>query len=181
MPNAPDDPGMRRWLPRQPLEADRLDRWQSKTVMDVTVTGGGAKSIRKGNRVAVHFPRQRPRPVSAGAFPIVILGSELAHGYYQAQRLDMTKGVPISRSQSIITEANIGERDPEILQYVNLPEVGHATGLPDLVTVGQGNIHVYSAQWHPVRSVDGRRVCWGQGWDWFQCAAGLNFGDLGAV
>lgn len=70
MPTAPDDPGLRPWLPRQRIEADRLDRWQSKTITDV-VAGPGLLANRKGNSVTLQLA-SRPQPRGYGFFPVKI-------------------------------------------------------------------------------------------------------------
>lgn len=88
---SPDDPSILPWKRRDPLEHGRFNALQERTVLRVNVTGA-ARSMRKGNTVAIHVP-ERSRSNNDALYAVSILSAAALGGYYLAMVYDPDSAV----------------------------------------------------------------------------------------
>lgn len=162
MPSSPDDPGLRSWLPRQRVEAARLDAWQSKTVMDVR-TGPGLLSARKGNSVTISLATQAPQKLSPLAL-VTGTGNESGGGKYTGLIVAMpTTGVAATGN---LTSGDVGAAGETVIRIVNLREQGQSSH--DLVWDGSRYPVVFLGMYRGT-AADGVAVYAIDGMQWKNC------------
>lgn len=151
MPISSDDPAIRPWKAREPVDHRRLNAIQERAVMEVHA-GPGLTSFRKGNSVTlsvVEQPRARPRTAL-----VKVTGNASGGGKYTGTYWD-PPAVGAAASGNL-TEAELGTASPDpAIRILNVREVGLAThdlsnaGFLPLVFVGEyrgvaaDGVHVY--------------------------------------
>lgn len=91
MPISPDDPAIRPWEPRQPVDHKRLNELQSRVVTEVTASPGtGLRIIRKGNQVAIAALPKTSRPAAPPIFRMKVVTPNVAPDVVLASRWDGT-------------------------------------------------------------------------------------------
>lgn len=142
---AADDPSFRTWLPRQPVEAKRLQNMQERSITEVRV-GPGLTVARKGNSVAIGLVN-RPSPNPRELFRMKVTNAAAATDVALAKRWD---GTDVSGEDVAVRTTSTHSNGDEI--YVFQPIGGtDKTYAGDPVTWresgggGGGAVDVYNA------------------------------------
>ena len=137
MPTSPDDPSIRPWKAREPVDHRRLNAHQERTITDITV-GPGLKILRKGNQAVIGL-QDRPRTISA-TFLTVKITANVVVGVYSARSYKEPGGTP----GGALIESQLGALATEDDCFVWDPEsIGLGTALPLNGLITRGEIVAY--------------------------------------
>jgi hypothetical protein len=121
---SPDDPSIRPWAPRQPVDHRRLNILQERVVTDITV-GPGLRLWRKGNSVSIGL-MDSSRRATAPEVWVRISGTESQDGCYSGNLITWPSAAVDPATVDHTTFGTAGEAAFIINKGPEIGDSGHA-------------------------------------------------------